>query len=271
MTYIHSVGRSSYWRRKASGAQKLAFAIPSRGAKKGLYSLFGLGLIMAALALFPLSAAYAHDEGSNKSGTKVEVNLNGDGSALVRGAKVTAVSGSTISATTNYGSSQLAWTVKTDGNTKFNANKGSSTGLANIAVGDTVSFSGSLDQSVSGLTVNAKVVKDWNHVESKKTLSGIVTSINTTLNSFTLSHDNATTSVQTNSATDFDLSNGGDGTFASIFLNAKVKVQGLFNASSSVLTATKIHIATTTNSHDWDNDDRKEWRNWIKSKVWLNW
>lgn len=238
---------------------------------------------MAALALIPATAAYAHEDGSNKSGSKVEVNLNTDGSALVRGAKVTSVSGSTINATTNYGSSQLSWRVVTDGSTKFNANKGGSTGLANIAVGDTLSFSGALDQTVSGLTVNAKVVKDWNHVESKKTLSGIVTSISATLNSFTISHDGSTgspqaTTVQTNSSTDFDLSNGNDGAFTSLFLNAKVKVEGMFNASSTVLTATDVHISTTTRKHgwdrdedEWDHDDRKAWRDWIRSKVWLNW
>ena len=227
---------------------------------------------MAALALFPAAAAYAHDEksNSNKSGSGVEVNLSSNGSALVRGAKVTSVSGSTINATTNYGFSQLSWTVKTDGNTEFNANKGGSTGLSAIAIGDTVSFSGSLDQTVSGLTVNAKVVKDWTHSESKKTLSGIVTSINATLNSFTLSHDNSTTSVQTNSSTDFDLK-GGNGSFTSLFLNAKVKVKGMFNASSSVLTATSVDISTTSHKWGWDKDDKKEWRDWIRSKVWLNW
>lgn len=227
----------------------------------------GVGLIMTALAFFPATAAYAHDDGSNKSGTKVEVNLDTDGSALVRGAKVTSVSGSTINATTNYGSSQLSWRVVTDGSTKFNATKGGSTGLANIAVGDTVSFSGSLDQTVSGLTVNAKVVKDWNHVESKKTLSGIVTSINATLNSFTVSHDGstgspqATTSVQTDSNTKFKLSNGNDGTFASIFLNAKVKIAGLFNASSSVLTATSVDVATSSKKHD-------DFNGWFRSNFW---
>lgn len=247
MINIHSVGRSTY-------------------------SLFAVSLLMAALAFFPANATYAHEDKpeSNKAGTGVEVNLSSNGSALVRGAKVTSVSGSTINATTNYGSSSLSWTVKTDSNTNFTANKGGTNGLAQIAVGDTVSFSGSLDQAVSGLTVNAKVVKDWTQVESKKTLSGIVTSINATLNSFTVSHDDATTSVQTNSDTKFKL-NGQDGTFASIFLNAKVKVQGLFNASSSVLTATKIDISTTTNRWSWDKDDQKEWRDWIRSKVWLNW
>lgn len=59
--------------------------------------------------------------------------------------------------------------------------------------------------------------------------------------------------------------------FADIFLNAKVKVMGMFNASSSILTATSVDVGTTTKKNGWDNDDKKEWRNWIRSKVWLNW
>jgi hypothetical protein len=219
---------------------------------------------MAAFAILPFAGiASAHEADSKKQGQNgagVEVNLASNGSVLVRGAKVTGVSGSSISATTNYGSSQLSWTVKTDGNTDFNANKGGATGLANIATGDTVSFSGSLDQAVSGLTVNAKVVKDWTQVESKKTLSGIVTSINATLDSFTVSHDNATTSVQTNGDTKFRM-NGENSSFTSIFLNAKVKVAGVFNASSSILTATSVETASSTKKHD-------DFRGWFRGSFW---
>lgn len=243
MTHILSVGRSTY-------------------------PLIAASLLMAALAIFP-GATYAHEDSkSGKSGTGVEVMIGTNGGTLVRGAKVTSVSGSTINATTNYGSSKLDWTVKTDTNTEFAANKGG-TGLSQIAVGDTVSFRGNLDQSVSGLTIQANVVKDWTQVETNKSLSGIVTSINATLNSFTLSHNDATTTIQTNSSTDFEV-NGKDGSFASLFLNAKIKVKGLFNASSSVLTASEVEISSTSPKWGWDGD-KKEWKDWIKSKIWMNW
>lgn len=246
MTHIYSVGRSSY-------------------------SLLGVFAVIAALALFPLTShADNGSKKSDKAATGVEVVLGTNGSALVRGAKVTSVSGSTINATTNYGSSKLDWTVKTDGSTEFTAHKGSATGLSQIAVGDIVSFRGSIDQAQSGLTVNAKVVKDWTQLESNKSISGIITSINATLNSFTVSHGNSTTTVQTNSSTNFDL-NGKDGSFASLFLNAKVKVKGLFSASSSVLTASEVDVSSSSPKWGWDNDDKKEWKDWIKSKVWMNW
>lgn len=250
MTHIFSVGRSHY-------------------------SLLGVFAVITALALFPFASAHADSDskkksGSHQSGTSVEVVLGTNGSALVRGAKVTSVSGSTINAATNYGSAKLDWTVKTDGNTEFTAHKGSANGLSQIAVGDIVSFRGSIDQAQSGLTVNAKVVKDWTEVESNKSISGLITSINATLNSFTVSHGNSTTTIQTNSSTDFEL-NGKDASFASLFLNAKVKVKGLFNASSSVLTASEVEISSSSPKWGWDKDDKKEWKDWIKSKVWMNW
>lgn len=245
MTHIYSVGRSSY-------------------------SLIALGLLMASFAIFP-SATYAHEDSkSNKGGAGVEVAIGTNGGALVRGAKVTSVSGSTINATTNYGSAKLDWTVKTDSSTEFTAQKGSATGLGGIAVGDIVSFRGSIDQARSSLTVNANVVKDWTQVESNKSISGIITSINATFNSFTVSHGNSTTTVQTNSSTNFDL-NGKDASFASLFLNAKVKVKGLFSASSSVLTASEVDVSSSSRKWGWDNNDKKEWKDWIKSKVWMNW
>lgn len=245
MTHMHSVGRN-------------------------YYALLATGLLMAVLALFPIAPTYAHEEKPNKSGTGVEINLTSNGNALVRGAQVTSVSGSDISATTNYGSSQLAWTVKTDSDTEFTANKNGATGLSQIAAGDTISFRGILDQAVSGLTVNADVVKDWSHVETTKKLSGIVSSINTTLNSFTVSHGNSTTSVQTNGDTKFTL-NGNAGSFASLFINAKVKIAGMFNASSSILTATSVDIASSTKKWSRNDDDRTAWRDWIRSTFWLNW
>lgn len=224
---------------------------------------------MAVFALFPFAGkAYAHEDSSNKnkSGTGVEVNIGANGSALVRGAKVTGVSGSQINANTNYGSSVLSWIVKTDGNTNFTSNKGSS-GLANVAVGDTISFNGALDQAASGLTVSAKVVKDWTQVVSKKNLSGIVTSINATLGSFTVAEGTATTTVQTSSSTTFK-KNGGSATFADIFLNAKVKVLGMFNASSSVVTAQSVDFGTSTKKDDHESGIGRWMKGGNRFKFW---
>lgn len=219
--------------------------------------------VLALSVLMSSTVAYA-DHGSDKggssvqTGTGVEVNIGANGSALVRGAQVTNVSGSQVDAKTSLGSSVLSWIVKTDSNTDFTTNKNGTSGIANIAVGDTISFRGTIDQSVAGLTVQAKQVKDWTSVETKARLEGVVTSINTTLASFTLSNKNGTTTVQTNSSTKFT-DEDGSATFADIVLNAKVKLQGLLNASSSVFTATSVQV----------NDDNGRHNGWFNAKAWF--
>lgn len=223
--------------------------------------------MVAFLQLTGIAHADSDKKSGVSAGTGVEVNIGSNGNVLVRGAKVTSVSDSTINANTSLGSSVLSWVVKTDSNTDFSAHKNGAEGLANIAVGDIVSFRGTIDQAVTGLTVNARQVKDWSSVETKAKLEGIVTSINATLGSFTVSKRNATTTVQTSSSTKFT-EDGDTASFADIFLNAKVKIQGFFNASTSVFTASSVEI---DEDHDdgWDKDDRKQWRDWIRSKVWL--
>ncbi|MEK7155589.1 MAG: DUF5666 domain-containing protein [Patescibacteria group bacterium] len=222
-------------------------------------------LVLAVMAF--ASSAFA----DSTVGLGVEVNIGSNGGALVRGARVTSVSGTDVSAKTSLGASVMNWLVKTDSDTDFSANKGGASGLAEIAVGDTISFRGTIDQAVSGLTVKAKTVKDWSSIEAKAKLEGVVTSISTSLNSFTVMKGNSTTTVQTNSSTKFT-EDGDSASFADLFLNAKVKLQGMFNASSSVFTASSVAIETDSgedNDDKWNKDDKKEWRNWIRSKIWL--
>lgn len=236
---------------------------------------------MAAIGIIALAAVFSFtgianaDSGSSSSGSSVEVNIGSQGGVLVRGAQVTSVSSTTLNANTSLGSSILSWVVKTDGNTEFTAQKGASAGLSNIAVGDFISFRGDLDQSVSGLQVKAKIVKDWTAVETKKTISGIVTSINATLNSFVVANGNATTSVQVSSSTDIE-EDGDNASFADIVLNAKVKVVGMLNSTTNVLTALTVDIDEDNDGHEDKKNDRKEFRNWFKAnfknniKFWWN-
>ena len=143
--------------------------------KKILATLAAAVLAMSAVAM-PVFAD--HDNGNGKSqdhkseaalvGSSLEVNINGDGGVLVRGAKVTAVSSSTISATTAWGSNVLSWTVNVDGSTELVPRKGENKiTLSDIMVDHIISFKGDLVTTGSGLVVNAKVVKDWS-IEKKE-------------------------------------------------------------------------------------------------------
>lgn len=90
------------------------------------------------------------------------VFIGPNGSVLVRGAKVTAESGATLSAETAWGSTNITWTLHTSASTAFSGFSGSGATSSAIAVGDIVSFRGALDRAASSaFTVNATAIRDW--------------------------------------------------------------------------------------------------------------
>lgn len=142
-------------------------------------SKYALGALAAASILVgPL--AFANNEDNNKqevhkAGTELSVQINDNGKVTVRGAKVTAISGNTISAATMFGSTTVSWNVVTDGSTKFVDKAGRNLGLGTIQVGDVLSFNGSLNGAATSLSVNATLVKDWSKnmkIFEKHTFSG---------------------------------------------------------------------------------------------------
>lgn len=92
---------------------------------------------------------------------KLEIAINDNGRVLVRGAEITAITDTRITARTDWGASALAWTVRTDADTAVLRADGSSTRFADLSVGDTISFSGSLDAHAGTFTVDADAVRDW--------------------------------------------------------------------------------------------------------------
>ena len=200
---------------------------------------------LAALSVAPLIALADNnrDRGARDVrelrtlGQRVEIAITDSGNALVRGAKVTGISGSTLTVTTAAGASTLSWAVITDGSTVFVTSTGSGTTLGQISVGDTVSFAGVL--SGTGLSVKATAVKDWTLGASERTISGTVQSINSAGTSVVLGNNKAT--VQFTGATVITL-NGTSTSFASIATGDKVKATGVVNAEGTVLTATSVAI-----------------------------
>jgi hypothetical protein len=91
----------------------------------------------------------------------LQVVLSDNGGALVRGAEVTAISDSTITATTEWGDASLTWRIETDNETEYYDERGRDEDRDEIDVGDTVSFRGTIDDDDSAFTVDASVVKDW--------------------------------------------------------------------------------------------------------------
>lgn len=222
-------------------------------------AVLALAVIAVSLHLFA-GTAYA----DSNTHAKIGVSINSDGGVLVRGAEVTDVSSSTITAHTSWGSAVLDWIVETDNDTEFVAVKEKDGGSADIAVGDIVSFSGKLDTEHAGFAVNADVVKDWTNSHIATKINGIVTAINSTVGSFTVQSGDSTTTVQTSSSTEFD---GAISSFADLVLNAKVKITGFFNATNSVFTAEEVEAKTEHHNNEWYHG--ADIRAWIKSRISL--
>ena len=111
-----------------------------------------IGVVLAAgLVVTPLIAFAA----MNPSPT---VSIGEKGNVTVKSATVTAVNGSTITATTAWNGNALTWTVTTGSTTDFKFKGGKSATVATVAVGDNVNFNGTLGGN--GLTVAASTVRD---------------------------------------------------------------------------------------------------------------
>jgi hypothetical protein len=201
-----------------------------------------------ALAFAPFIASADNDKNKDTSmrpaSHRVEVAVTDSGNVLVRGAKVTAVSGSTITAVTTAGASTLTWTVTTDGSTSFITSSGSGSSLGTISVGDIVSFAGAL--SGSGLSVKATAVKDWTVGANERSIVGTVQSVNSTGNSLTITNGkdngNDNKKVTTIQFTNSTVVSGTGTTFGSIVAGDKVKATGTVNADGTVLTATAVTV-----------------------------
>lgn len=169
----------------------------------------------------------------------LEVHLTADGKALVRGAKVTAVSTSTITATTGWGSSTILWNVATDSETKFIERSSGKSAIADIKVGDTISFQGKLDTSIAApLTVRASAVKNWSReAAAKTTLQGTAKTAlaSTTLpSSFVLSSGNTDYRVNITSGTSILDVFWLNTPVTSIKAGDTVRVYGAVNADATV-------------------------------------
>lgn len=99
-------------------------------------------------------------EDRREAGMQPQVAIGVNGKVLVRGAKVKAISGNTITAQVSWGSFVSEWKVDAS-NAKFLRYSGNASAISEVSVGDVISFSGALDTSVSNATVKTDIVKDW--------------------------------------------------------------------------------------------------------------
>lgn len=226
--------------------------------KKTLILSLALALILGAVV--PALADNDNGKGKGKGnddafrlakeaksiGSMLEVHITDTGKVLVRGAKVTAVSGNTISAETLWGSAVMTWSVLTDGSTEFIRRAGGKGSVSDIAVGDLISFQGTLQTSVaSPLTVQAKIVKNWTPkpVPVPMTLEGEIKTP-------PVSSSTPTTMTATFKDRDYTVNIASDTSILNFFwlriplsslaAGHTVRIYGLVNSSSSTIDATVI-------------------------------
>ena len=212
-------------------------------------------LSLASLALFMAQARNDKDHDRDKErgekqlreaqaiGSTLEIHVTDHGKVLVRGAKVTSISGNTINASATWGSAVFNWAVVTDSSTELIRRFGGKAAISEISVGDFISFRGILDTSVANpITVKASAVKDWSIQKQipapiRTTLEGKIKSVGGTT---TL----PTTFVMTSGNKDYTVNvSAGTAVLNHLWLQAalssfkagdKIRVYGTVNANLTV-------------------------------------
>ncbi len=184
-----------------------------------------------------------HAKEAHATGSTLEVHIFDNGKVLVRGAKVTGVSGTVVSAYTTWGSVTLNWSVNSDAGSKVVRRYGGVSSVSEIAVGDFISFHGNIvTTSSSPIMVNADVLKDWSIQKKNSSMSGIVKSIDSANMKFVLSRENKSdVTIMVTSSTQIKKDDT-TGVFSDISVGAKVLVRGVLNTLNNSLNADLVNI-----------------------------
>jgi len=176
-------------------------------------------------------------------GSTIELHINNNGKVLIRGIKVTGVSGNVVSGTIAWGSYSLPISVNGASVTRVARRFGGTAAVSEISAGDFISVEGSLDQTQSALTVNATFIKDWSIQDKAATFSGTVSSVDAASNSFVLaSRQRGSITVNVTASTTIMKGNQ-SATFADITTGATISaVSGTWDTVSNTLTANKVRI-----------------------------
>ena len=225
----------------------------------GIGFLAGLTLLAGTLALarenegnkpkenkFGEGFQNRHEDDARGVDSTLEVHITKNGKALVRGARVTGVSGSDIMATTTWGSATINWTVHTASSTQFVYRGGSSgVSISDIKSGDIISFSGAVSPNAPAFTVNATVVKDWSVTKpkvEKMTLQGKLKSLagTTAPTSFVLTVGGTDYTVSVGIGTAILKANWLPASLADFEINDTVRVYGSVDSSAHTVDATVV-------------------------------
>ncbi len=229
-----------------------------------------MALMVSAIAFAPITASADSDKDKSlRSASRPEIVITEGGKALVRGAKVTAVNGASITAQANFGTGVTNWVVLTDSATTFYDARGNKGSLASITVNDSISFAGTID-GTSIFNIKAAAVKDWSPVASEASVKGTISSLNVSGLSFVLTKrsDDATRTITVNlsGATTISL-NGAVSALGSLAVSDGIKVTGTLSADGTVMTATKVEASRPAEQED--KRFSKMMKQWFNGKAFF--
>ena len=199
-----------------------------------LATLMGLGMVATAFAQSSPSAMRGVPGPS--------INVQENGHILVRGAKVTGISGDTINVSLSWG--VLTWNmqVKTDSSTHFVQRNGGNGSLAIIEVGHIISFQGMVDATSATPLVNARVVRNWSLQKIQISPFGIIESINSSAKTFVLkTEERGTPTVNVLSTTKI-LKTKATSSFDALTVGMRVGVKGAWDRAANTIDAEQIKI-----------------------------
>src|SRR3989344_4386275 len=214
------------------------------GTKTYLYAVFVLMGTLLIASWAANSTAYAEE-----SVSRSQVSIAGNGQVIVRGARITAVDGQTLTVTTAWGSARLTWQVQTSGSASFAPDVGSDRWLSTIKVGDTIDFAGPLDSSRGIFSVRATQVKNASLMHESATRDGDVVSVDRERGQLVLATNEAELTVASGTGT-FVLYEGDTASFGTIRKGDRVRAEGRLDLASGVLSAGRIDIVKYAASAD---------------------
>lgn len=117
--------------------------------------IFAVFALMASLLVWTWGANVVQAESMPS-----QFSIAGNGQVIAKHAQVISVSGTTVVVEMRWGATKLRWRLETTGSTKFYPDGKSREVLAATKPGDSVSFSGLLNDASAEATIRAAVVRN---------------------------------------------------------------------------------------------------------------
>lgn len=165
------------------------------------------------------------------------VSIASNGQAMVKGARVVAVTSDTITAVSEWGKTSVKWHIEVSGSTRFVPEKNGQALKDMIRPGEIVGFNGDIDQNSALLTVYVTSLRNESVMQSGAVLDGTLLSVATS--GLVIQTESGTSTVRVGNGTILTK----DGNLAGVDdmqPGETVKAYGTYNVRTNVLHAERF-------------------------------